>query len=270
MRWTSLVAVIVAMLAIAVAPAAAQAKFDLAISSTPSAQIVDVGQSVSFDITVVNRGSQASEVAFVNLYSLRGHGQGANNPYTLVSPSQGTCKDESGPAFGYQYYSWVCELGPLAPGASATIRATVAVNESMNHFAALLPNAYEGGYYDDDNSNNTATDRITANAPPTITGSKAIKLKGVPKGCVRGNFTLRASTTAPGVKKMSASIDLGFDQEGVGHFWQKVVRGKKLVATVPGSRLEPELGATYKLHVKAKRGGGRKLETIVILKPCGA
>jgi len=265
-----LVAGIAATLAIAVAPAAAQARFDLAISATPSAQIVDAGQSVSFDITVANHGTEADEAVFVNLYSLRGHGQGANNPYTAVSVSQGACKDESGSAFGYQYYSWVCELGPLAPGASATIRATVTVNESMNHFAALLPNAYEGGYIDDDNSNNIASDRITANAPPLITGSKAIKLKGLPGGCVAGNFTLRASTKAPGVKKMSAAMDLGFDAEGIGRSWQKVVRGRKLVATVPGSRLQPELGATYKLHVKAKRGGGRKLETVVVLKPCGA
>jgi hypothetical protein len=269
-RRISLMVGIVAVLALAAAPAAAQAKFDLAISTAPSARIIDVGHSVSFQITVANRGTVGSEAVFVNLYSLRGHGQGANNPYTSVTTSQGTCKDESGPAFGYQYYSWVCELGPLAPGASAMISATVTVNESMNHFAALLPNAYEGGYYDDDNSNNTATNRITANAPPTIAGSKAIKIKGLPHGCVPGNFTLRASTKAPGVKKMSASMDLGFDQEGVGHSWQKVVPGKKLVATVPGARLEPELGATYKVHVKAKRGGGRKLEAIVTLKPCGA
>jgi Domain of unknown function DUF11 len=269
-RPIGLVVGIVATLAFAVAPAAAQAKFDLAIGATPSARIVDAGHAVSFDIAVVNRGTEASEGVFVDLYSLRGHGQGANNPYTSVSTSQGTCKDDSGPAFGYQYYNWVCELGPLAAGASVAIKATVTVNESMNHFAALLPNAYEGGYYDDDNSNNEAIDRITADAPPAVTGSKAIKLKGLPAGCVPGNFTLRASTKAAGVKKMSASIDLGLDREGVGHFWQKVVRGKKLVATVPGARLEPELGATYKLHVKAKRGGGKKLETVVVLKPCGA
>jgi hypothetical protein len=269
-RRIGLAAGIVAVLALMVVPAAAQAKIDLAIGETPSATIVDAGHSVSFDVTVVNRGTVAFEQVYVNLYSLRGHGQGANNPYTSVSTSQGACKDESGPAFGYTYHNQVCELGALAPGASATIKATVTVNESMNHFAALLPNAYEGGYQDDDGSNNQASDRITANAPPTITGSKAIKLKGLPSGCVSGNFTLRASTKVAGVKKMSASMDLGFDAEGVGHFWQKVVRGKKLVATVPGSRLTPELGATYKLHVKAKRGGGRKLETIVILKPCGA
>ncbi len=251
-------------------PAAAQARIDLAVSATPSARIVGVGQPVSFDAAVANRGSETYEAVFVELSSLRGHGQGANNPYTSVSSSQGTCKDSSGSAYGYYYYNWVCELGPLAPGASAAIKATVTVNESMNHFVTLIPNAYEGGYQDEDNSNNEVTDRITASAPPSISGSKAIKLRGLPQGCAPGDFTLRASTKAPGVKKMSASMELGFDEEGVGHFWQKVVRGTKLVAKVPVSRLAVELGKSYTLHVKAKRGGGRKLETIVVLKPCGA
>jgi hypothetical protein len=63
---------------------------------------------------------------------------------------------------------------------------------------------------------------------------------------VTGDFTLRASTKAPGVKKA------------------------KLVAKVPGSHFAAELGKTYTLHIKAKRGGGRKLETVVVLKACGA
>jgi hypothetical protein len=252
------------------APAAAQAKIDLGVSDTASAHLVSVGQPVSFDATVTNHGTEAFEKVFLEISSLRGHGQGANNPYTSVSTSQGSCKDNSGPAYGYYYYDWVCELGALAPGASVTLKATVTVNESMNHFFTLLPNAYEGGYQDDDNSNNVATDRITANAPPAISGSKAIKLRGLPSGCVPGDFTLRASTKAPGVKKMSASMDLGFDQEGVGHSIFKVVRGTKLVVKIPGSRFEAELGKTYTLHIKAKRGGGRKLETVIVLKPCGA
>jgi hypothetical protein len=269
-RAIRLAAGIEAALAVLAAPAAAQARIDLALSVTPSARIVEPGQSVSFDITIANRGTETYEAVYLNLFSLRGHGQGANNPYTSVSTSQGVCKDESGPAYGYYYYSWVCELGALAPGASLMIKAAVTVNESMNHIVALLPNAHEGGYQDDDNSNNEVVDRIGVSAPPTITGSKAIKLKGLPTGCTTGDFTLRASTKAAGVKKMSATMDLGFDQEGVGHFFQKVVRGKKLVAKIPASSLAAELGKTYTLHIKAKKGGGRKLETVVELRPCGA
>jgi hypothetical protein len=248
------------------APAAAQAKIDLALTVTPSAQTVSPGQSVSFDVTVTNRGTEAFEASYLNLFSLRGHGQPANNPYTSISTSQGVCKEES----GTPYHSVVCELGSLAPGASARIRAAVTVNESMNHIVALLPNAYSGGYQDDDNSNNEVVDRIAVSAPPAISGSKAIKLKGLPAGCVPGDFTLRASTKAPGVKKMSVSMDMGPEEEGVGGFFQKVVRGSKLVVKVPASRLTVELGKTYNLHIKAKKGGGRKLETVVVLTPCGA
>ena len=108
------------------------------------------------------------------------------------------------------------------------------------------------------------------NAPPAISGSKAIKLRGLPQGWVTGDFTLRASTKAPGVKKMSATMDLGYDREGVGHSFRKVVGGTKLVAKIPGSQFEPELQKTYTVHIKAKRGGGRKLETEIVLKACGA
>jgi hypothetical protein len=258
-RIAAVLAVAPAMLA---APAAAQANFDLSITSSPSARLVARGQTVNFEFTVANRGTEAAKAVFVNLFSLRGHGLGANNPYISVSPSQGICKDESAATSGYQ--TWTCELGPLAPGASATIKAAVTVNESMNHIAALLPNPFEGGYQDGDNSNNEAVDRIAVSTPPAVSGSKAIKLKGLPTGCVPGNFTLRASTNASSVKKMSASMELG---EG---FWQKVVRGRKLVTKVPASRLAVELGKTYTLHIKAKEGGGRKLEKLVVLTPCGA
>ncbi|HEY1356540.1 MAG TPA: hypothetical protein VGF09_09495, partial [Solirubrobacterales bacterium] len=229
MRSVRFAAALAAALALLIAPAAAQAKIDLGVSATASSHLVAVGQPVSFNATVANHGTEAFPQVYLELSSLRGHGQGANNPYTVVSTSQGTCKDNSAMAYGYQYYDFVCELGELAPGASVTLNATVTVNESMNHFFTLLPNAYEGGYMDDDNSNNVATDRITANAPPAISGSKAIKLHGLPPGCVPGDFTLHASTKAPGVKKMSASMDLGYDREGVGHSIFKVVKGTKLV-----------------------------------------
>jgi hypothetical protein len=43
-----------------------------------------------------------------------------------------------------------------------------------------------------------------------------------------------------------------------------------LVAKVPASRLAVELEKTYTLHIKAKKGGGRKLEKVGVLTPCGA
>jgi hypothetical protein len=249
-------------------PAAAHASNELAISQAPSAKVVKAGESVTFNVTVSNLGTEAYEGVFVNLFSLRGHGQGANNPYESFSSSQGVCKDTSGPAYGYYYYSVVCELGALASGGSAQITAAVKVNESMNHFASLLPNAYEGGFQDDNTSNNEAVDRIAASAPPTLSGSRKLKLTGFPTGCASTDFTLRAVTHVHGVKKMAASLFLGFDEEGEGQTWQKVVKGSHLVAKVPVSRLAPELGAEYKLKVKAKRGGAKPLKVTVTFQLC--
>jgi hypothetical protein len=249
-------------------PAAAQAATDLAITETPSARIVKAGETVSINVAISNRGPGTDEAVFVGISSLRGRGQGANNPYLSVSPSQGACKDNSGPAYGFYYYNWVCELGPMAAGAGAQIAAVVTVNETMNHFASLLPNAYEGGFQDGDNSNNEAVDRIAASTPPTLSGSKGIKLSGLPSGCATGDFTLRARTRAHGVKKMAASLFLGFNQEGEGQMWQKVIRGNRLVATVPASRIVPELLVSYELKVKAKRGGAKPLMVTVTFQMC--
>lgn len=259
-------AVILAALAL---PAGAHASIDLAISQVPSARVVDAGSPVTFKVTVSNQGTEAYEGGvYVNLFSLRGHGQGANNPYKSFSSSQGSCRDNTGEAYGYTYHNLICELGALATGASAQITAVVEVNESMNHFASLLPNAYEGGYQDADDSDNEAVDRVTASTPPIVSGSKKIKLKGLPAGCAPNDFTLRAVAMAKGVKKMAASLFLGFDEEGEGQELRKVRRGNRLTIKVPVSRLEPELGAVYKLKVKAKRGALGPLKATVAFQRC--
>ncbi len=146
-------------------PAAADASNELAVTQAPSATLVNAGDTVTFKITVSNLGTEAYEAVFLSVSSLRGRAQGANNPYKSVSTSQGTCVETSGPAYGYYYYHFTCELGALVSGASAQLTAVVQVNESMNHFASLLPNAYSGGFQDDNNSNNEAADRITASTP---------------------------------------------------------------------------------------------------------
>ena len=250
------------------APAAAEASNDLAISQVPSARVVDAGSLVTFKVTVTNQGTEEYEGVYVEISSLRGHGQGANNPYKSFSSSQGSCKDVSGPAYGYYYYVLVCELGPLASGASAEMTAVAQVNESMNHSSTLLPNAYEGGFQDDDDSDNQAVDRITASTPPIVSGSKKIKLTGLPTGCAAKDFTLRAVAKVKGVKKMAASLFLGFDEEGFGQEWRKVKKGNRLTAKVPVSRLVPERGAVYKLKVKAKRGRAGPLKVTVLFQLC--
>ncbi len=198
--------------------------------------------------------------------SLGGHGRGADDPYQSFASSQGTCADRSGAAYGTIYNVVVCELGPLSPGASARITAVVMVNQSAHFSAILLPSPYEGGYQDGDNSNNSAYARVTASTPPVVSGSKKIKLAGLPAGCAQGDFTLRAVANVNGVKKLGVS--LFYFVNGDSHEWKKVAAGDHLTAKVPVSRLSNELGLFYKLVVKAKRGGGRHLTATVTFQPC--
>jgi hypothetical protein len=255
-------AVVVGALAL---PGVARAANDLAISQTQSAKVVAKGEAVTFNVEVRNVGT-GNEAVFVDLDSLSGHGRGADAPFTSFSASQGTCADRSGEAFGYFYNVVVCELGALAPGASAQITATVKANQSANYFATLLPNAVEGGYQDADNSNNAASGRVTVSLPPTISGSKKIKLKGLPSGCAPSDFTLRAIGKAPGVRKMKAILFYWEGEEGV--TWSKSSKGNHLKARVPVSRLSNELGLFYQLKIKAKQGGGKHLTTTVTFQPC--
>jgi hypothetical protein len=264
---TSAGAALIAMasiVAMALPASAGAARRDLGITQEASAKVVDKGATATYTITVTNLGSEAYEAVYVNIFSLKGEGLGAANPYRSVSTSQGTCPDQTVGT----YHQLVCTLGPLASGASVRIVAVVEVNDSMNHIAALLPNPYEGGFNDDNNANNEAIVRTTASTPPTVSGSKKIKLSGLPSGCAPGDFILRAKANVKGVKKMRASLFLGFNAEGEGGTWEKTVRGDHLRVKVPASRLAPELGVFYKLKVKAKRGGAKPLTTTVTFQPC--
>lgn len=236
-------------------PAGAQASFDMAITQTPSAHVVAPGGTVKISATVKNVGTVADPEVDAELDSLAAHGAGANNPYQSFTVSQGNCTIESGQAFGYTYHFLVCKLGELAPGASAQIEAMVQINQTAVHSAVLLGGGGVGVLTDDNFENNIASDRITINAPPVVTGSKQIKLKGLPKGCVSEDFTLTASSKAKGVKKMRISLfDAGFE---------KTARGHRITAKVPVSKIEFQLGKTYELKIKAKRGSaGALLKTV--------
>jgi hypothetical protein len=61
---------------------------------------------------------------------------------------------------------------------------------------------------------------------------------------------------------------LGFDEEGEGQEWRKLRKGNRLTVKVPVSRLAPELGAVYKLKVKAKRGALGPLKVTVLFQRC--
>ncbi len=272
--WTSTrikIAAVAGALTVALAlPAAAHASRDLAISQVPSAKAVKPGGLVTINVTVTNLGTDPANPngdgnVNLNLYSWGAHARPTNNPYQSVTPSQGSCNIE----LVGKYQNAYCTLGPLAPGASAQVIAVVQANEPADHFVQLLGYANQISDYSDDNdSNNESALRINASSL-VLSGSKKIKLKGLPDGCASGDFTLKAVAKVTGVKKIVASLSLGFDQEGFGQTWQKAANGNHLRAKVPVSRIfEPQLGKLYKLNVKVKRRGGGGLKRIVSFELC--
>jgi hypothetical protein len=272
--WTStkisVVAIVGASIVALAAPAAARASHDVSISQTASAQAVKPGGLVTITVNVTNLGTEAANPngdgnVNLNLYSWGAHGRPTNNPYQSVTPSQGSCNIT--PVGDYQ--NAYCTLGPLAPGASAKVTAVVRANESADHFAQLLGLANSISDYSDDTlSNDHSALRINASSL-ALSGSKKLKLKGLPDGCASGDFTLKAVANVTGVWKIVAKLSLGFDQDGIGQTWQKAANGKHLRAKVPISRIfEPQLGKVYKLKIKAKRRGGGGLKRTVEFELC--
>jgi hypothetical protein len=262
---------LVLAIALLALPASAQALSDVGVTETVSTHVVKPGGLVTVTATVKNFGTEPPPYGnvYVELDSLADHAYGADAPYRSANPSVGSCNIQSGEAFGTTYHYVVCDLGALAPDDSAQITATMQVNQSIHHGAVLLPSPYEGGYTDDKNSNNASGDRIAIDKPPTITGSKKLKLQGVPNGCFSGDFTLRAVAKGTHVKKMMASIYLGLDEIGDGQFFKKVQNGTHLVAKIPVSQIfAPLLAKEYVIHVKAKRAGRKPYEALIAFTVC--
>ena len=137
---------------------------------------------------------------------------GANDPYTSFSSSQGSCANKRRTR-GSPTQALVCSLGPLAPGQSAQIHATIRVRESAVQSTTLLPKTGENEYSDAVKSNDAGNQPFYLDVPPKVSGSKLLKLIGLPQGCVTGDFTLTASLESRAqTKKMKINADLGFNR----------------------------------------------------------
>jgi hypothetical protein len=206
-------------------------------------------------VTVTHPGPAAagSDESQVEVFPLRGSSERpAANPYQSTTPSQGACTIT--PTGAYQVAD--CSFGELAPGASAQIVAVLQVNESMNHVAA--PKA---GTWSELN--------VAASTPPTVAGAKQIRLVGLPNGCVPGDFALTVTVQATRVRKVTVTLNLGFDDTGEGVTWRRAANGRRLVATVPASRiLSPRLDTAYKLTIQATRKGAHALKRTVAFELC--
>ena len=246
----------VAAVAVAALVLPASASADLAVTQTARPKPVKKGELVTITVSVTNPGpaTAGSDESQVEIFQLLGGTErAAANPYESVTPSVGTCTIT--PTGAYQVAD--CSFGELAPGASAQIVAVLRVNESMNHVAAP-----KIGTWSELN--------VAASTPPTVAGAKQIKLAGVPAGCVPGDFALTVTVQAARVRKVTATLNLGFDDTGEGVTWRRSANGRRLTATVPASRINsPRLGKAYKLTIQATRKGAHALKRTVAFELCG-
>jgi hypothetical protein len=259
----------VVVLALLAVPSAAPAfEDDLGVTQSLSATRAKPGGTISVESTVTNVGTRAQPETFVELGTLAAYERGANDPYVSFSSSQGSCVDNSAEAFGTVYHDLVCTLGALAPGQTAVVHASMQINQSAVHSTILLPNDHEGGYLDANHSNDAGSQAFYLDVPPTVSGSKKIKLLGLPQGCATGDFTLTAKSKIARTKKMRVNAELGLGEEGSGLTFSKQVKGRKISMSIPASKAEPQLTGSYTVVVKAKLGGGHALKTTIEFTRC--
>jgi hypothetical protein len=255
-------------------PAAAQAADnDLGVTQALSATKAKPGGTIKVTSTVTNLGTQPAPEAYVELATLKGKILvfNANDTYSSISSSQGSCA--ANPEQGVTNEAMVCSLGPLAPGQSAKIQATIKVRESAVQTTTLLPKLGENEYSDAVKSNNAHNQAFYLDVPPKVRGSKLVKLIGLPKGCVGGDFTLTGVSKVAQTKKMKIKVDLGFDSGNGRHLiFSKQANGGRIKMRVPASKADFQIdeGAfpTYILTVKAKLGNGHVEMATVEFKRC--
>jgi hypothetical protein len=233
---------------------AATASAEIHISQTASPAAVPKGGLVTLTITIRNETS-APEPGAVEMFSLTAFGgRPVDDPYESVSSTMGTC--QLAPVNGYKAVK--CDPGsPLAPGAELRITAVVRLNFTMHHdvFSTNYSKPSEIG--------------VGVSAPPTLRGSAPVKLRGLPTGCVTGDFKLTISTATPGAIGLGAELELGTGSNGYELVWRHSSRGTHTAVTVPVSRiLSPQVGKLYTLHVVVRRRGEPPLARLVGLEVC--
>ena len=254
-----LVVVAVATLAF---PATAAASLDVAIAHTESADPVHKGTLVTYTTTVTNQGTETFEGTGLDLFGLgAGNSQAVPNPYRSATPSQGSCVIE--PAGDYQQA--LCELGSIAPGASARVVSVVEANVSTDNVAGLLicdfgPLSCQA-FSDADPSDDEAHERTTVIVPPVLAGSPKLKLKGLPDGCLAADTRIRAKAKISKVKEIKAKLIGRNLSARLGR-----ADGNKLKFTLDADELEQ--ARFYELNVNVTRKGGPGIKRSVELQRC--
>jgi uncharacterized repeat protein (TIGR01451 family) len=137
---------------------------DLAITKADAPDPVALGGSLTYTLTVTNNGPDPSTDSTVT------DTLPAGVTFVSATPSQGTCSQAAGTV--------TCTLGPLAPGASATIQIVVTVDPTA--VSPLSDTATVTGVETDPlAANNSATAETTISPPTALDHFKCYKTRQV-------------------------------------------------------------------------------------------
>ena len=141
------------------------ASADLGVVARSSVPSLSAGSNVVYTLTVTNRGpSSASGVRLTNVLSSR-------STFLSAAAGQGACSPAGGTV--------VCDLGPLATGASAVVTVTARTSAGANTLLA----AVGGPEFDSGPGNNTASATSVATLTlPDLSNTDAIVLPLVESG----------------------------------------------------------------------------------------
>jgi hypothetical protein len=131
----------------------------------------------------------------------------------------------------------------------------------------FLEAAGHSDYFDDDLSDNRSALTVYADAPPVLSGSKKLILRGLPKGCPSADFSLLVVAKAARAKKVVFAMVL-VDEHGNGGVLIRSAKGRRLRVLVPVSKLVPQLGQKYEFKVRAKSRGRTLMTTTVTFERC--
>ena len=236
----------------------------VSVTQTESADPVAEGTSVTYTVTLTNTGAQVDN-ARLTVQTMKSTDESpVENPYLSLTSTQGSCALNTGGGFtGGQ-----CAIGALAGGASVQVVGTVQADFSMQHVASLASCDATGEFCFPQTSSSETT---TVTHAPTFSGSKKIKVTGLPAQCASSTFKAKAKAGASGVKSVAASISGPRDEFGIPASGFKPPKqlakqkGKKVKAKVQGATL-PD--GYYELAFLALRKGSPNLKRTVTFQVC--
>jgi hypothetical protein len=231
------------------------------VSVTGPVGPVPKGQIATYTGAVTNQGDgpeSEGSLLYLNSYRVNGD-RPVPNPFQSVESTRGGCEiRRTSSSFG-DYHSATCSIANLAPGESLQVTARIEINESMDLYGSS-----------DTLSSNTPDVTTLVDAPPEVSGSKKIKLRGLPPSCASKDFTLKAS--AKRAKKITAALIGPLNAEGKPPAGESSkskhlasANGAKLKAPVDVGKLGP---AYYEIKLAAKYQDRPKQKASVLFQRC--